>query len=54
MLPSDRFLRVHRAYIVALDKIERIRAQKIFTAGKKLPIRDTYKEKLKMKFSSTR
>ena len=54
MLPPDRFLRVHRSYIVALDKIERIRAQKILTAGKELPIGDTYKEKLKMKFSSTR
>jgi DNA-binding LytR/AlgR family response regulator len=54
MLPPDRFVRVHRSYIVALDKIERIRAQKILTAGKELPIGDTYKEKLKMKFSSTR
>ena len=24
MLPKDKFMRVHRSYIVALDKIERI------------------------------
>ncbi len=42
MLPSDRFLRVHRSFIVAVDKIERVRARKIALAGREIPVGETW------------
>lgn len=54
MLPPGQFLRIHRSFIVALDKIERIRAQKVSIGGRELPIGDTFKEKLKLAFSGSR
>lgn len=51
MLPSNRFVRVHRSFIVALDKIERFRAQKIQLAGREIPVGHSFKENLKMLFS---
>ncbi len=51
MLPADRFVRVHRSFIVALDKIERFRAQKIHLAGREIPVGNTYKANLKMLIS---
>lgn len=44
-LPDDRFVRVHKSYIIALDKIESIERGKIFFEDKKVvPIGDTYKD----------
>ncbi len=54
MLPADQFLRVHRSFIVALDKIESIRAQKIAMGGREIPVSDTFKDKLKLAFSGNR
>ncbi len=51
MLPSDRFIRVHRSFIIALDKVERFRAQKIHMAGHVTPVGNTFKENLKLLFS---
>lgn len=42
MLPQQRFLRVHRSFIVALDKIKYIRAQKIGIGGSDIPVGATY------------
>lgn len=44
LLPSDRFVQVHRSYVVALDKIEIIHKQFIQIEGKEIPIGDAYKE----------
>ena len=38
MLPPDRFLRVHRSFIVAVDKIERLRARKIRVGDREIPV----------------
>lgn len=43
-LPTSRFSRVHRSYIVALDKITSIEKSKICIEDKRIPIGDTYKE----------
>ena len=43
-LPSSDFLRVHRSFIVAKDKIEAIIADEIQIKDKKIPIGNTYKE----------
>ena len=44
VLPTPAFIRIHKSYIVALDKIESIERNRIKIAGQLLPISDTYKE----------
>lgn len=44
LLPPGNFLRVHKSYLVALDKIERIERQIIIIRGKRIPIGKSYKE----------
>lgn len=45
-LPKDRFMRVHRSYIVNLDKINIIeRARIVFDGDTFIPISEQYKEK---------
>jgi two-component system LytT family response regulator len=43
-LPSNRFSRVHKSYIVALDKIESIERDRIKIKEEIIPISETYKE----------
>ena len=44
MLPANKFYRVHKSYIVALDKIENIEKNRIKISDKLIPISDTYKK----------
>jgi len=45
-LPSDRFLRVHRSYIVQKNKIENINKNRITIAGYEISIGETYRQNL--------
>ena len=45
-LPADRFLRVHRSYLVALNKIDTIQDGALIVAGKPLPVADAYRKTL--------
>ncbi|WP_324670961.1 LytTR family DNA-binding domain-containing protein [Hymenobacter sp. GOD-10R] len=42
-LPHPQFLRVHKSYIVALDKISVVERQRIYTDKAVIPIGDTYR-----------
>ena len=44
VLPSGRFVRVHKSYIVSIDKIESIERSRIQIADKIIPIGDTYRD----------
>lgn len=45
MLPSGRFMRVHRSYIVALDKIRSVDRNNCVYIGKEIiHVTDAYKE----------
>jgi DNA-binding LytR/AlgR family response regulator len=44
ILPSNRFIRVHKSYIVALDKINSIERQEISINDRIIPIGITYQE----------
>ncbi|MBN1200165.1 MAG: response regulator transcription factor [Bacteroidales bacterium] len=44
ILPPDRFMRVHKSYIISLDKIERIERNTIMISGQKIPIGNKYKK----------
>ena len=42
-LPKSRFPRVHKSYIVALDKITAVERQRIYTSKAVIPIGETYR-----------
>ena len=43
-LPENQFARIHRGFIVALDKIKSIHGKKVQLAQIELPIGDAYKD----------
>jgi DNA-binding LytR/AlgR family response regulator len=45
-LPSDRFMRVHKSFIVNLEKIESIRNQQVQIGEHEIPFSDTHREEL--------
>ncbi len=46
LLPADNFMRVHRSYIVALNKIDHIERNVIRIGKEHIPVGDSYREKL--------
>ncbi len=46
LLPKDAFFRVHKSFIVAMEKIERIQGNLIYLKEHKIPIGQTYKSKI--------
>jgi DNA-binding LytR/AlgR family response regulator len=45
-LPSDRFLRIHKSYIVSFHHIEDVEGNNVTVAGTKLPIGGSYRDNL--------
>jgi two-component system, LytTR family, response regulator len=45
-MPHNQFIRIHRSYIVAVNKIQKISRQSVWVAGKELIIGASYEEKL--------
>lgn len=45
-LPQPPFLRVHKSYIVSLDKIQMVDGNTIYLADKLIPVSETYREQL--------
>lgn len=43
-LPENNFQRIHKSYIVAIDKIESIERNRVNIGGHLFPVSDTYKE----------
>jgi len=43
-LPANKFCRVHKSFIVAIDKIKSIERGVILIAGQRIPVSNTYKE----------
>lgn len=46
LLPSNNFIRVHKSYIIALDKINMIDGNMIYIGSEKIPIGETYRAKV--------
>ncbi len=44
ILPSDKFLRIHRSYLIGLDKIKFFNSSTVGVGEEELPIGRTYKE----------
>jgi DNA-binding LytR/AlgR family response regulator len=45
-LPSSRFLRVHRSYLVAVDKIDTLDGGALIVGGRPLPVADAFRAAL--------
>jgi len=43
-LPEKNFIRVHKSYIVSINKIDSIERSRIFIGDKVIPVGDTYRE----------
>lgn len=50
-LPTDKFIRVHRSYIVAISKIDTIQDGVLILNGKPVPVADTYRSVLNKKMN---
>ncbi|GAB4017369.1 LytTR family DNA-binding domain-containing protein [Spirosoma migulaei] len=46
LLPSDQFIRIHRSFCIALDKIEKMARQELTVAGQPIPIGASYEDAL--------
>lgn len=45
-LPADRFMRIHKSYIVSLEKIETLEGNQLHIGKEKLPIGASYREEV--------
>ncbi len=45
-LPADRFIRIHKSFAVAFDKIDAIKQKHLEISGKDIPIGNTYRKLL--------
>ncbi|RNL55818.1 LytR/AlgR family response regulator transcription factor [Pedobacter jejuensis] len=52
MLPPDRFMRIHRSFIVALDKIDAIQNYTVKIGKAVIPVTNQYREQFKGHFKS--
>jgi len=43
-LPADRFIRVHKSYILAIDSITAVRKHSVFIKDLELPVGETYRD----------
>jgi DNA-binding LytR/AlgR family response regulator len=46
-LPADRFLRIHKSYIVAVASITAVRKNSLFIGELELPVGETYRDALR-------
>jgi DNA-binding LytR/AlgR family response regulator len=53
-LPKDAFIRVHKSFIVAIDRIDRIQGNKVHLPGMTVPIGKYYKKDVEELISSHR
>ena len=51
-LPTDRFMRVHRSYIIHTNKISSINKNRIIIAKKQIPIGETYRRQFNLKIGN--
>ena len=42
-LPSDKFIRIHKSYIVSIDRIKSVESNMIQLGDRKLPLGKSYK-----------
>lgn len=53
-LPSDQFVRVHKSYMVSLNKIESVERERICIGKELIPISETYRKNFYLSISGNR
>ena len=53
-LPSSRFMRIHRSYAVAIDKVDAIDKNELLIGEQRLPLGKTYRQDVKKKIKEIR
>jgi DNA-binding LytR/AlgR family response regulator len=53
IFPETRFIRVHKSFIVAKDKIRRIEKNRIIINDHQIPIGRNYKDEVERKITSS-
>lgn len=48
LLPAQRFIRIHRSYLVAADKIDKIERHQVTVTDRKLPVSEAYNQNLEI------
>lgn len=43
-LPTDHFVRVHRSYVVAINKINRFERHQLMLNNRKVPVSEAYRQ----------
>lgn len=51
LLPPDQFMRIHRSYIVALNKIDRVERHQVTIGNKTIPVGEAYIQNVNARFS---
>lgn len=46
LLPADKFLRIHRSYIVAINKIDKVERHQVTIGNIKIPVSEAYSDNL--------
>lgn len=46
LLPADKFVRIHRSFVVAVNKISKVEKKQVTINGKVLPVSDVFSEDL--------
>jgi DNA-binding LytR/AlgR family response regulator len=45
-LPKENFLRIHKSYIINLDKVDRFNSKQVEIGGEKIPLSRNKKEEI--------
>jgi two-component system, LytTR family, response regulator len=53
LLPSDRFVRIHRSYVVAVQKIDKAEKHQVSIGNIKLPVSEAYSQELSAVFKKS-
>jgi DNA-binding LytR/AlgR family response regulator len=53
-LPEERFMRVHRSYAIAIDKISSLQAGEVVVQDRKIPVGKNYRQMVLQRFRSGR
>ncbi|GAA4465442.1 LytTR family DNA-binding domain-containing protein [Nibrella saemangeumensis] len=46
LLPSEKFVRVHRSYVVAISKIDKMERHQVTVSNRRIPISEAYRQNL--------
>jgi DNA-binding LytR/AlgR family response regulator len=50
-LPPDQFTRIHRSYIVAVNKIDKLERHQVTIGKVAIPVGEAYSQNLQVKFN---